>query len=428
MEKLLMLGSSGRGTTELLLEAKKRGIYTIITDHFAPEKAPVKLIADEYWMISTDQIDILEQKCREEGINGIINGISTFNIGITMELCKRLGLSCYATPESWYYTIDKRAFKDICIKNGVPVAHDYYVSTHPTEEELNKIKLPVVVKAIDQSANRGMSYCYTKSDVVKACEYARSFSKSNTVIIEKMLKGREYAAWYLMAEGEAVLLDFGVMLNQPGYPSNCYSFTTTMSDRRDIFMKEVNRQFIAALKDMGCKDGIGWVEMMMDDDDDHLYALEMGYRMSGDMISLPLSVSHEFDIFSWLVDVAMGVKHSPEQLKERDPGLHKISNACSYILWSTKAGVLSDIRGLDEIRKIPTVNIDSRLQIGDTVSKHQYLAVITFNAGNADEIIKIINQINSLAVYKVDDEDIVIRYTDFDTLKYMESAAKKHRI
>ena len=54
MKKILMLGSTGRGTTELLLEAKKRGIYTIITDNLTPEEAPIKLLADEFWNVSTD--------------------------------------------------------------------------------------------------------------------------------------------------------------------------------------------------------------------------------------------------------------------------------------------------------------------------------------------------------------------------------------
>ena len=97
--KLLMLGTTGRGTKELLLEAKRRGIYTIVTDNLSVEKAPLKLLADEYWMISTADIDVLEEKCREEGVAAIMNGISTFNISVCMELCKRLNLPCYCTPE-----------------------------------------------------------------------------------------------------------------------------------------------------------------------------------------------------------------------------------------------------------------------------------------------------------------------------------------
>lgn len=93
-QKLLMLGSTGRGTKELLLEAKRRGLYTIITDNLSIEQSPTKEYADEYWMISTSEIDLLEKKCRENDIKAIMNGISTYNISIAMELCRRLGLSC----------------------------------------------------------------------------------------------------------------------------------------------------------------------------------------------------------------------------------------------------------------------------------------------------------------------------------------------
>lgn len=157
MIKMLMLGSTGRGTKELLLEAKRRGIYTIITDNLSEEQSPTKKYADESWMISTSEIDLLEEKCRSYNIEAIMNGISTYNISVAMELCKRLGLPCYATPNSWNYTIDKRAFKDLCIRCNVPVAQDYYIAKNPTKEEYQKVVYPVVVKAIDQSANRGMS-------------------------------------------------------------------------------------------------------------------------------------------------------------------------------------------------------------------------------------------------------------------------------
>ena len=84
MEKLLMLGTS-KGSKELILEAKDRGYYTIVTDYLSPEESRAKCISDEYWMISTGDFDVLEQKCKDENITGIINGISTFNISATME-------------------------------------------------------------------------------------------------------------------------------------------------------------------------------------------------------------------------------------------------------------------------------------------------------------------------------------------------------
>lgn len=418
MEKLLMLGSTGRGTKELLLEAKKRGIYTVITDNLTPEQSPVKLIADEYWMISTADIDLLTEKCMEEGISGITNGISTFNISVTMELCKRLGLPCYATPEAWYYTIDKRAFKDLCKRNHVPVAKDYLLSVEPTEEELAQIEFPVVVKAVDLSANRGMSYCNTKEEVVKACQYARALSASDQVIVEKMMKGREYAAWYVMADGEISLLSFCAMVSQTGYPGNCYCVTTSCADQKERFLNEINPYFVNALKDAGCREGLGWVEMMQDEDG-HLYALEMGYRMSGDMMALPFIDVYGFNSYKWLVDIAMGIRHSAKDLPV---DAHKRADraAVSYILWSGKGGTITHISGLDKLSGIPGLNVDSRLAVGDTVKAGEYLAVITFNASDCRQVCGTICRINDMVSIRAGAEDIVIRFQDLDVLRKME--------
>lgn len=98
--KLLMRGTAGRGTKELLLEAKRRGIYTIVTDnHLSAEKASLKHLADEYWVIGTAEIDILKENAEKNGRVSTMNDIKIFNISICMKLCEWLNLPCYCTPE-----------------------------------------------------------------------------------------------------------------------------------------------------------------------------------------------------------------------------------------------------------------------------------------------------------------------------------------
>lgn len=417
MKKLLMLGSSKAGK-ELIEIARNAGWYTIVTDNLSPEISIVKKFADEFWMISTSDFDVLEEKCKQENINAVISGISTFNIHATMELAKRLNLPCYCTPESWSYTIDKRAFKDICKSCNVPVSKDYYISENQSKDELDKIEYPVVVKAIDQSANRGMSYCNNSEEVLNACDFARSVSNSKTVIIEHMLKGREYAARYALAEGESSLVNFGAMLAQPGYPSNVYSFTTTSTNYFEKYKKEFDPYFKNALKKMQCNEGYAWVELM-EDTDKSLNALEMGYRMAGDMLELQMAKANQFNAHKWLFEVAIGVKHTKEMLPADLKALpERIVN--SYILWSKKGGLVTRIEGVDKIKElIPSVNVEERsVSIGKEVSKFQYLLVITFDNGSYEEMLRDIQIINdNVSIYDENNENICIYYTDFKTLK-----------
>lgn len=419
MQKLLILGSKSRAIIEMIAEAKNRGMYTIITDNNPVEKAPNKLLADEFWMISTTDTDTLEKKCIESKVTAVICGISQFNTTRTLDLCERLGLKHYATPESWHYTVNKRDFKNLCRKHGVPVSKDYFVSKIPTENELNKIEFPVVVKAINLGGGRGMTYCNNKDDVLRGCEVARTMSGRDDIIIEKKMIGREYAAWYVMAKGEVKLLSFCAMVSQTGFPGHFYSVTTSCTDRKTQFLEEINPYFINAIKDAGCKEGLCWIEMMVDEDDNHLYVLEMGYRLSGDMIALPFCKTYGFNSYSWLIDIACGIEHGVADLPTGG-GCKENGYAVSYVLWSRDSGIISEISGYENIQDIPYINIDSGHRVGSTVVRGSILAVITFVASSAKEECEIICRINDAVSIKNEEKDIVVRFTDFDVLMQME--------
>lgn len=160
-----MLGTSNI-SCHIVEYAKSRGIYTIVTDYLEPERSVAKLIADEYWMINTANVDELEVKCREEGVTAVISGILSFNIEKGMELARRLQLPYYCTKEAWDLTgdVDKALFKKICLENGAAVATDYFLTDNPTDEELDSVHFPVVVKPVVGKANVGVSFCYNKED------------------------------------------------------------------------------------------------------------------------------------------------------------------------------------------------------------------------------------------------------------------------
>ena len=48
-----------------------------------------------------------------------------------------------------------------------------------SKEDLDAIQYPVVVKAVDQSANRGMSYCFSSDEMDEAVKKARAVSNHN---------------------------------------------------------------------------------------------------------------------------------------------------------------------------------------------------------------------------------------------------------
>lgn len=279
MQKLLMLGTS-YGTCEMLRYAKSIGVHTIVTDYNEPEHSLGKQISDEYWMINTGDLDTLEARCREEGVNAVVCGISEFNLEMCMELCRRLGLPCYCTPEAWHFSRDKDDFKRLARSLGAPLPDDYYLSDPPTRAELDAVKYPVVVKPVDLSCNRGISYCHNEHELLDACALARSMSKSPKLVVERMLHGEEWYSFYAFAEGEISLMALCAMYSQPGEPKNCYSITSTVSNNVERYVAEIDPYIQKVLKAVGCREGIGWVQVMLDEDG-HFYIIEMATALTG---------------------------------------------------------------------------------------------------------------------------------------------------
>lgn len=415
MKKLLMLGTSSI-SCEMVKYAKSQGIYTIVTDAREPKKSVAKLVADEYWMINTGDVDILEQKCREESVTAVICGISEFNLEICMELCKRLGFPCYCTPEAWHYSRDKEEFKKLCKEIGAPVAKDYYLTDSLTDKELATVEFPVVVKPVDMSGNRGVSYCHNKEELITAWKYARSISKSNKMIVERMLHGEEWYSSYAFSNGEPRLLALNAMYAQPGEPKNCYTITTTVSNHVEQYIEEINPKILEVLRRVGCKEGYAWVQAMLDEDG-HFYIIEMGYRLDGDMMFMPYKDMLGYNVVKELVDMACGKKSNIDELPYNQTKAF-VKCGCGMELWTNKDGILTEIIGLDEIAQEGGVFVETLHQIGDVIALHRPVANICFTTDNCEQMCQMIDKVNKTVKFLNEKgEDTVIKYTDFDYLK-----------
>jgi biotin carboxylase len=421
-DKILILGSD-YGTIDIVNEAHKMGLYVIVSDLM--ETSPTKQNADESWLISTTDIDLLEKKCIENGVKAVITGASDFNIERSRELCKRLKLPVYCESDrAWEVATNKREFKELCKKVGAPIAKDYYLSDDLSQEELEKIQYPVVVKPVDKSGNRGMSYCSNQEELIKAYKYARGVSENSTIIVERELHGPEFAVNYILANGEINLLFFSSEHNQPGELDNLYSLIVTTSSHLKQYIEEVNDKVIEVLKQAECRDGVAWVECILDDDG-KFYLLEMGYRFGGEVVNVPYEKVCGFNSIRWMIEYALGIKHTKEDLP---PKLTNAVKACAatYLLFATHDGVINKIEGLEEVAKLPNVTIDVPKRLGGSVRFHATMGDIHIAAENIDELCDTLKAVNSiLKITDTEGKDMFIYFDDYESLKKEYNAGIK---
>ncbi len=413
MRKLLILGSDF-GTIQVVKEAHKLGIYVIVADLM--ETSPTKALADEAWLLSSTDTDSLVRKCREEGVDALMFGASDFNIWNARLVCRELDLPIYCESDyACAVARDKGEFKRICKSIGAPVAEDYYLTDALTDEELNTVRYPVVVKPVDKSGNRGMSYCNNREELIEGYKKAREIS-AKEIIVERQLHGKEYNVHYVLADGHARLLYFSSTHHEPGKPENLYSFKVTTSHHLKQYIEEVNDSVIAVIEKSECCEGIVWFDCMRDDDG-HFYLLEMGYRFGGVMTYVPYEKVTGFNTVKWMLECALGVKHTEADLP---PALNSVLSgcACSYNLFSRCEGKIASIEGLNEIEKMPNVFVDIPKREGNSVRLAACMGLLGIYGENIEAVCDSLKRVNSLLRTRNQDGDnMFIYFDDYDALR-----------
>lgn len=426
--KMLVLGSDFF-TLPVVEEAHKLGVYVIVADLM--ETSPTKEAADEKWLISTTDIDSLEIKCRENSISAVMFGASDFNVGNARLLCRRLGLPIYCDGDlAWNTSRDKWAFKQACKRNGAPVARDYYLSDIPTNEELSKIEYPVVVKPVDLSGNRGISFCNNQEELIRGYEYAKSVTKGDHIIVEQRLSGTEHHVNYVLADGNVQLVSFAEANHDSKQLSNVYSFERNTSRYLKQYLSEVNESLIRVFKDLGCKEGIVWADTMRNEADGKFYILEMGYRFAGAAASCPLYEKVTgFNAVKWMVECSLGIEHTKKQMPKPLNEAYLSTFGLAH-MFTNKSGRISRIEGLEVLNSLQNVSIDMPKRVGDSFRGYMTVALISIYGKDCDELVSTLKIVNeAFKVFDENGDNILIYYTDYEHIfsTYKEGLVDFHK-
>ena len=416
MDKLLVLGSD-YFTKQVVIEGKNIGAYVIVADLM--ETSPTKTAADEQWLISTTDIDTLGSKCIEAGVTAVLCGASDFNTNNVRQLCKRLDLPLYCSSDyAWGISRNKGDFKKVCKSVGAPVAEDYFISDINNRCELDKVCYPVVVKPVDKSGNRGVSYCYNEKELIAAYNYAKEISDNEQVIVERMLKGTEHNVCYIVADGEPILSSYDELHHHPEQLANIYSFEINTKRFLKQFIEEVNDSLKNVFRKIGCTEGVVWVDSMRDETDGKFYILEMGYRFPAALASCALNEKATgINPVRWMVECALGIKHRKEDAPS-DIGTLESGKVALIHLFTTKAGVINKIIGLEKIETMENVTVDMPKREGSVVREHTCIALITVYADNCPDICERIKEINeTIRIENEKGENMVVIYDDYDAIR-----------
>lgn len=418
-KKLLIIGGEAN-IANIVNEAKKMGVYTIVTERDNDFiKLPAKAVADEAWDIDYSDMDTLVKKCQENGVSGVMSGYSEGKVLWAATLSQLLGTPFYATPEQIEITRNKRVFKKLCQEHNVCVPIEYCTNGKITEEEKNAVVYPVIVKPSDYGGRIGISVCRNRQELDEALVKAESSSVSGTVVVEEYVSGTELMVIYTIADGEISLSIINdKYLSKEGNTYACLcDVAITPSKFYHMYLETVDAKIRAFLKSLGVTNGIAGFQFIANEE--KITAFEMGLRLNGGNDWKLLDACNGINHMKMLINHSL-TGEMGDSLSKDNPMFDEYM--CTYVMYAHGGEVgtfdCSGLKGREEIIDISPYAKAGKL-VPDRGTTQQRVISFKIRGKKIEDIAKTIRDIQQeVVVNDVDGNNMLFRH--FDTDRFFE--------
>ncbi len=272
-----------------------------------------------------------------------IDGVMTLATDMTMRTVAAIARECNLpgiTEETAIKATDKSAMREALLAAGVPVPVFYKVqNVEEFTTAVNKMEKSFMVKPADSSGSRGILKVDNKGKAAEAYEYARSFSRNGTVVVEDCMVGPEVSVETLAYDGEVHVIQITdkITTGAPHFVEMGHTQPTRLE-----CADEIARIAIAANKAIGIENGPSHTEIIVTADGPKI--VELGARLGGDCITthlVPLSTG--LNMVEACIRIALGMKPTV-----------KASLSCGSAIryFQQRAGIIENILGLEEAGKV----------------------------------------------------------------------------
>lgn len=371
---------------------------------------PPSIIGVEAWSGPLDGLDLvyfLERLIEDYGATGIV-GLHDAALLAVSSAAESYGLSSL-DPEVVAALRSKGAMREVLSQHDMPTPRFVVgLLDTPFVNEALKLPLPLVVKPADGFSSIGVERVERYEDVAPACERAlvamrRAGMLAGEVVIEEYVDGPEYAVESISYEGRTRVLTIGYKGRPSGpyFEESVYRIPSGLTPEAERDIRAVVEQAHVAL---GIDTGPAHTELRLGRDGKP-YILEIGARVGGSGVSHVLvEAAIGIDYFAEVFAVALGRRPSVLDLDRRAP----IRAAGNYIVPCGGSGTISEIRGLETVRKDAAVtDVVQMMRAGDRVRPYpEFSGYPAFILSAHDDLDQLITFHQHL------DRDVSVRYEE----------------
>lgn len=345
LDKTLLILGAGPDQIPGILKAKEMGIYTIVLD--ANPNAVAKQYSDEFYTVSIKHIEQIE-KFLQTKLTKKVDGVIAFGVDIASIIARTadiLGVNYTIPLESAMLSENKFASKEFMnqCKIAIP-AYKLLNSTKDINSFVNKYDFPIIVKPIDNSAARGISYLNNMSNIQTYYNHALEFSRQKKVQVEKYLDGSQISTESFVINGKVYNIGFADR-NYEDMNRFLPNIIENGGDLPSEFMKEKHKQQLKQYleiisKKLNIQNGVIKGDIVIHND--VVYIIEFALRLSGgnfSSIEIPESTGVDF------LKIAIGL-HLNIPIDEQELVIKENNHIALRYKFSedTKKGIIKEIK------------------------------------------------------------------------------------
>jgi biotin carboxylase len=355
--KSIMIFGAGINQLELINEASKLGIATVVID--PQNNPPGKDLANYFYVVSGNDYETTLKIALKHKISGIVTGQMEKPMRLMARLAKDLGL-IFHTPEVLEKSLDKWLMKQEFIRHSIPCASGFLLKLSENTDAKNPYNYPLIIKPRDAYSSRGV-YKVNSADELKChLEETRSYASNGDVIIEEFLQGQELSIETITFRGKTSIIQFTEKFITP-YPN-----TVELAHFQPAYLDSLTKEKVTSvihrtIQAIGIDNSAAHTEIMLTKDGPKV--IEIGARLGGDFIASHLArESTGVSMDRAAILVALGI----------EPDISSTLNQSSFIQYlNLPEGVkIRKILSISDITDLPeVVMLHINLKEGDIIPK-----------------------------------------------------------
>jgi biotin carboxylase len=321
LDRTLLVLGAGPDQIPGILKAKEMGVYTIALD--GNENADGATYANEFYKVSIKHFEQIEQFIKTYTTRKI-DGVIAFGVDIASIIAKTadlLGVNYTCSEQSTTLSENKYLSKEFMLKHNINIPH--YQKIHSIEEMkhfASANNFPVILKPIDNSAARGISFISSSEDIKNAFEEALVNTKQDYLLTESFLAGPQISSESFIIDGEVYNIGFADR-NYDDLEKFLPNIIENGGDLPSIYMDEKHKlQLYSYLKtisqELNIQNGIIKGDLVIHNDE--LYIIEFALRLSGgnfSTIEIPYSTGVDFLKIAILLHLGLPIEKEDLEIK-----------------------------------------------------------------------------------------------------------------